>query len=107
MRYINSEESKQYEEFVSCLFLTFNLMYFIDNCEAVCEDLFYELLGLKESSITKRLNNLSKKDGKLYNILINYCKFWITKLMIKEHSPQKLHHNSNHEYLLRKSLEYL
>lgn len=39
--YIHQEESKVYEEFVSCLFLTFNLLYVMDNCEESAEDLFY------------------------------------------------------------------
>ena len=39
--YIHNEESKQYEEFVSCLFLIFNLLYFVDRCEKVGEHLFY------------------------------------------------------------------
>lgn len=67
------------------------------------------MLGLKESSITKRLSNLAKKDSKLYNTLTNYSKFWILKLLLKEYTPAKLRprHNNNYEYLLGKALEYL
>ncbi len=109
INYIHQEESKVYEEFVSCLFLTFNLLYLVENCEEVGEDLFYELLGAKESSITKRLANLGKKDPKLFNILSNYCKFWILKLLLKEYTPAKLSvkENNTYEYMLTKSLEYL
>ena len=66
-------------------------------------------MGAKESSITKRLSNLGKKDAKLYNVLINYCKFWIVKLLLKEFFPAKLENknNNNYEYLLNKSLDYL
>jgi hypothetical protein len=94
---------------VSCLFLIFNLLYYVDDCEKVAEDLFYELLGAKESSITKRLSNLGKKDSKLYSVLISYCKFWILKLLLKEYIPSKLQNsnNNNYEYLLNKALEYL
>lgn len=67
MGYIHKEESKHYKEFLSCMFLTFNLLYYIDNCEDYGEDLFFELLGLKESSISKRLANLGKNDAKLHN----------------------------------------
>ena len=88
--YIHKEESKLYEEFVSCLFLTFNLLYSTANCEKHAEDLFYELLGVKESSITKRLSILNKTNSKIYNILINYCKFWILKLLLKEYNLAKL-----------------
>ena len=67
--------------------------------------MFYELLGVKESSITKRLSNLNKKDSKLYNILSNYCKFWILKLLLKEYSLNKVEkkENNNYLYLLEKS----
>jgi hypothetical protein len=104
--YIHNEESKVYEEFLSCLFLTFNLLYLTDNCEETAEDLFYELLGVKESSITKRLANLGKKDPKLFNILTNYCKFWILKLLLKEYKSPKLSskENNSYEYMLNKSL---
>lgn len=78
----------------------------MDGCEKTAEDLFYELLGAKESSITKRLANLGKKDAKLYNILNNYCRFWILKLLLKEYSPHKLLTtlNNNYYYLLSKAL---
>lgn len=64
---------------------------------------------MKESSITKRLANLGKKDPKLYNILTNYCKFWILKLLLKEYRSPKLtvKENNSYEYMLTKSLEYL
>jgi hypothetical protein len=65
------------------MFLTFNLLYYIEGCEQSGESLFLELLGVKESSITKRINNLNKKDNKLYNNVINYCQFWILKLLLK------------------------
>jgi hypothetical protein len=75
----------------------------------VGEDLFYELLGAKESSITKRLGNLARKDSKLYNLLINYCRVWILKLLLKEYAPSKLvqRQNNNYEYMLTKALECL
>ena len=75
---------------MSCLFLTFNLLYLEQDSEQLAEDLFYELLGLKESEITRRLGNLGKKDPKLYDVLINYCRFWILKLLFKEYKLEKL-----------------
>jgi hypothetical protein len=39
--YIHREEAKVFEEFLSCLFLTFNLLYSIEGCEEAAEDLFY------------------------------------------------------------------
>ncbi len=44
--------------------------------------MFYELLGLKESSITKRIENLKKKDAKKYEILESYCHYWVLKILI-------------------------
>lgn len=70
----------------------------MDDCERIAEDLFYELLGAKESSITKRLANLGKKDSKLYDVLIHYCKFWIVKLLLKEYFPHKLERKTNNNY---------
>lgn len=94
---------------MSCLFLIFNLLYCQEHCERVGEDLFYELLGVKESSITKRLGNLGRKDAKLYSLLISYCRFWILKLLLKEYAPSKLQQkqNNNYEYMLSRALEYL
>lgn len=89
------------------MFLTFNLLYYIEGCEHNGESLFLELLGVKESSMTKRINNLNKKDNKLYNNVINYCQFWILKLLLKEYSLSKIEHNGSYQDLLRRSLEYL
>jgi hypothetical protein len=50
--------------------------------EETVEELFYELLGLKESSITKRIENLKKKDAKKYEILESYCHYWVLKILI-------------------------
>jgi hypothetical protein len=64
---------------------------------------------VKESSITKRLTNLGKKDPKLFNFLNCYCRYWIFKLLLKEYSPAKVivRENNNYEYMLTKSSEFL
>ena len=98
INYIHMEEAKVYEEFLSCLFLAFNLLYMIEDCDVAAEDLFYESLGVKESSITKRLSNLGKKDPRLFNILSSYCKFWILKLLLKEYSCAKIEVRENNNY---------
>ncbi len=94
---------------MGCLFLLFNLLYVTDGCEGPAEDLFYELLGAKESSITRRLDNLAKKDTKLHDMLISYCRFWIIKLLLKEYAPPKLmpRPNNNYHYMLTRALPHL
>jgi hypothetical protein len=39
---------------------------------------------LKESAITKRIENLRKKDVKKYEILESYCHFWVLKILINK-----------------------
>lgn len=47
--------------------------------------LFEEILGLRESEFTKRINGLKKKDEKKYLLLNGYCQFWVLKLLLSEY----------------------